>query len=448
MMKFISVLLVCGLASSVHASVRTYFNHNPASQYTDPYRNITRSGDNLEQVIIDNIRSAKESVYLAVMELRLPLVAQALIEKKRQGLDVRVVLEHNYNFSILTQPDSEEQSENQYEASKLAELKALVDLNKNGRYELTELETRDAIYMLKRAGITILDDTSDASRGAGLMHHKFLIVDERKVVFGSANYTLSCIHGDILEPRSRGNANSLIVVESKTFTRFFVQEFMQLWGNGRRGNYGHGKSYRGPQTATVDGMKLTVQFSPTSRRFQWEESVNGLIAEHLKKARESVQAALFVYSDQNLGNMMEPAERKGAQVGVLVEPNFAYRYYSELLDMWGLTFLNSKCVAEPDNRPWKRPVSEAGTPRLNPGDVLHHKFAVVDNKTVIVGSQNWSDAANYLNDETLVVIEGSAISDGYTQEYERLRSRSVMGAPAFLIDQIQEQHEACEGIEP
>ena len=39
--------------------IQVYFNHNQArnSNYTDPYRQINRPGDNLEQVIIDNINS-------------------------------------------------------------------------------------------------------------------------------------------------------------------------------------------------------------------------------------------------------------------------------------------------------------------------------------------------------------------------------------------------------
>ena len=45
-----------------------------------------------------------------------------------------------------------------------------------------------------------------------------------------------------------------------------------------------------------------------------------------------------------------------------------------------------------------------GVPILPKGDLLHDKFAVIDNKTVITGSHNWSEAANHGNDETLIVI--------------------------------------------
>ena len=46
-----------------------------------------------------------------------------------------------------------------------------------------------------------------------------------------------------------------------------------------------------------------------------------------------------------------------------------------------------------------------GTPRLARGDKLHHRCAVIDNKTVVTGSFNWSPSAAHTNDETLLVIQ-------------------------------------------
>lgn len=441
-MKFIN-LLALGLVitTSAFGNVSAYFNHNPQSTYTDPYRNISRNGDNLEQVIIDEIRSAKKSVYLAIQELRLPLIAQALIDKKNEGVDVRVVLEHDYNFNVLAQRDPN--TEGEYEASKLTELKALVDVNRDGRISKEELETRDAIYMLQNAKVPLMDDTSDLSRGSGLMHHKFLVVDGKSTVVSTANFTMSCIHGDILTSSSRGNANSMIVVQSHNFAKIFSDEFAQLWGNGKRGNFGHNKTYRGPLTTTVKGTKITIQFSPTSQRYQWDESVNGLMASHLLKAQRSIKAALFVFSDQKIADAIQKRADSGAEIGVLVEPKFAYRDYSELLDLMGVEMLNIKCQYEAHNNPWKTPAKEAGIPNMPAGDVLHHKFAVVDNKTVIMGSQNWSDAANYINDETLIVVQNSSISEQFTQEYNRIKRSSTLGVPSWLKDKIRKQETTC-----
>ena len=55
-----------------------------------------------------------------------------------------------------------------------------------------------------------------------------------------------------------------------------------------------------------------------------------------------------------------------------------------------------------------------GTPRLSRGDKLHHKFAVIDGKTVITGSFNWSPAAAHTNDETLLVIHSPTLAAHFT----------------------------------
>ncbi len=435
-------LLSVFITTPVLASVKAYFNHNPRTSYAEPYRNVTRSGDNLEQVLINEINLAKKTIFVAVQELRLPLVAKALINKMKAGVDVRVILEHDYNFNALYQRQS---AEDEYEATKLTELKALVDINRDGKLSKSELESRDAVYMLALAKVPVMDDTFDNSAGSGLMHHKFMIVDGKTTVVSSANFTLSCIHGDILSPASRGNANSMVVVKGAAVANLFEEEFLQMWGNGKRGNFGHSKTYRGPVSAKVNGIKITVQFSPTSRRYNWEETANGLMAQNLAKATKSINAALFVFSDQNISNMMEKRSNAGVKTGVLVERKFAFRDYSELLDMAGLAMLNPKCTYEADNKPWNKPSAEIGVPSLNAGDVLHHKFGVVDNRIVIMGSENWSDAANYVNDETVMVIESPGISEQYTQEYKRLKNLSRMGVPATIKQEISRLQRACVG---
>jgi phosphatidylserine/phosphatidylglycerophosphate/cardiolipin synthase-like enzyme len=440
-MKPLLLFIISLISLTGWTSVNTYFNHNASNSYTEPYRNIQRAGDNLEQVLLDQISLAKKTIYIAVQELRLPLVAEALVKKSQQGVDVRIVLEHDYNFTIVDQLPDDEISEK--EASKIQELKAFVDLNKNGVLETSELQKRDAIYILRKAGIPLIDDTSDQSYGSALMHHKFMVVDNKTAIVSTANFTMSCIHGDTLNFSSRGNANSLVVVESSDFARLFTQEFAELWGTGRRGRFGQSKTYRGPKTINVDGINITVQFSPTSRELTWENSVNGLIARHLGRASRSVKAALFVFSEQPLADVLEKVSLDGAEIGVLIERKFAYRYYSELLDMLGLKMRGPNCSFEFGNNPWKQPIEEAGYSNLNQGDVLHHKFAVVDNKTVIVGSQNWSDSANYMNDETLIVIQDNQISDLYTQEYERLKARANFDVPVRVAEEVESWNRSC-----
>ena len=86
---------------------------------------------------------------------------------------------------------------------------------------------------------------------------------------------------------------------------------------------------------------------------------------------------------------------------------------------------------------------EGGMAGSRNGDILHHKFAVVDEKTVIVGSHNWSEAANHQNDEAQLVVESPLISDSYSREYARIKTVSVMGIPPGIATKIKQQEESC-----
>lgn len=103
------------------------------------------------------------------------------------------------------------------------------------------------------------------------------------------------------------------------------------------------------------------------------------------------------------------------------------------------------CYYEAGNRPWQKPLQTVGTPLLPEGDKLHHKYGVVDDRTVIVGSHNWSEAANRGNDEFLLVIEHSTVAAHYKREFERLYSNSRLGLPQHIRDRIQQQLSACGG---
>ncbi|MEM9771876.1 MAG: phospholipase D-like domain-containing protein, partial [Cyanobacteria bacterium P01_D01_bin.73] len=77
------------------------------------------------------------------------------------------------------------------------------------------------------------------------------------------------------------------------------------------------------------------------------------------------------------------------------------------------------------------------------GDLLHHKFAVLDRRTVITGSHNWSQQAARTNDETLIVIENSAIAQHFQREFNRLISTANLGVPKNVRAKINKLKKAC-----
>ncbi|MBM0741548.1 helix-hairpin-helix domain-containing protein [Phormidium sp. CLA17] len=427
--------------------IQVYTNHEPASSYTEPYRQITRDGDNLEQAIIDAISSARSTVDMAVQEFRLPGIAQAMAERQKAGVRIRLILENTYSRPLSSFTAEELNRMEKRDRDRAEETRRIIDQNGDGQLSLDEINNRDALIVLDRANVPRIDDTADGSSGSNLMHHKFVVVDGQTMIVTSANFTTSDVHGDFKSPNSRGNANNLLKIQSPALATLFTEEFNLMWGDGPGGKppsslFGLKKPFRPVRQVMVGNTKVKVQFSPTSRSVSWQQSSNGLIGQTLSSASKSVSMALFVFSDQQLVDLLEPTHQRQVEIKALIDPGFAYRSYSEALDMMGIT-LAEDCKYEASNHPWKPAIATVGVPRMPPGDLLHHKFGIVDQQTVIAGSHNWTNAANNGNDETVLIIHNPVVAAHYQREFERLYTNAIVGIPPAIKKKVEAQAKEC-----
>ena len=422
-------------------NIQVYFNHRDTgdTKYTDDYRNVTRTGDNLEAVVIQAIEQAESSIDVAVQELQLPGIALALARQAQKGIDVRVILDNKYSRAISSFSTSEITELPSRERDRFLQYFQLIDVDNNGVLNSQEINNRDALIILENASIPLIDDTADGSKGSGLMHHKFIVIDGKTVITGSTNFTLSGIHGDLGNLDTKGNVNHLLVIDNRELAQLFTEEFNYMWSDRK---FGLNKISRSPQTITWDKTKIQIQFSPISSKQDWSFSANGLIGQVLNNAHHSIDLALFVFSDQNLADILQDKQQQGIKIKTLIDREFIFRYYSEALDMLGVAMVN-KCQYEANNNPWNNTIQTVGTANLETGDKLHHKIVVIDNNTIITGSQNWSAAANYLNDETVLIIENETVAKHFQQEFARLYQNANLGLPERIDSKIKEQQRKC-----
>lgn len=429
--------------------IQVYFNYSQANRYDEPYRDQNRLGDNLEQVIIDTINRAQTSIDVAIHELNLPGIAQALVRKQQQGVTVRVIVENTYRQPWSQLNRTQVAALPERERDKYDDFMQLADRNQDGTVQGSEALERDALYMLDFAAIPVIDDTADGSKGSGLMHHKFLVIDGKLAVVGSANFTVSGIHGDLDAVDSHGNANHLVVIENEAIAQHLTSEFNLMWGDGPGAQadslFGLQKPPRSTYNVTLaPASTVTLQFSPVSGdRHPWEQSGNGLINATLGTAQTSIDLALFVFSDQKISHGLLQKSQEAVTIRALIDPSFIYRSYSEALDMMGVALPNQHCKYDVDNRPWPQPITTVGIPQLAEGDKLHHKFAVIDQQTVITGSQNWSESANHQNDELVMVIHNPTVAAHFSREFDRLYENASLGVPSWLQTKIQEGQTRC-----
>lgn len=77
------------------------------------------------------------------------------------------------------------------------------------------------------------------------------------------------------------------------------------------------------------------------------------------------------------------------------------------------------------NKSTARAFAARGLEVYSVGPTMHHKFALIDGKTLLNGSGNWSAAADQRFNEALIVLEGrKSLNAAFADEFERLLSHA------------------------
>lgn len=425
-----------------------YFNYrNTSLPYRDPYRNVLLKGDSFEDLLIEAVKKANHSVEIAVQEYRLPRLAKVLASLSKK-ISVRLVLENTYKDSWyeLSQkfPTGEQKTQlTDYQKEKLAEGITFLDRNGDTLISTTEAEEWDGLHILKKSRASILFDDSNGGKGSGLMHHKFVIIDNRELWVTSANFTLSDFYGDYGKLETHGNANSMIRVKNSQMISEFSKEFKELWLK----KFKLQKKFRGRiaiKSSTGNGSQNLgfIQFSPTSKKQPYSDSTNGLIFDVLEKAKTSVKMALFVFSEARLAKAI--SKLNSDSIFLLIDPGFAYRDYSVMYNLLGVSYPRENCATPDPGTVRISSIAPNGrTPSLARGDKFHHKFAVLDSESVIMGSHNWSESANRQNDESILWIKDKALAKEYEDQFDYWFKGARSNIPMSALDEWSKRVSNC-----
>ncbi len=132
----------------------------------------------------------------------------------------------------------------------------------------------------------------------------------------------------------------------------------------------------------------------------------------IKNCRLSILIALGWFTDKDLWDSIIAKCKEGANVEVLIsdkKENSQYgldKKWKELSNYGGKVFVRTK-----DNNA-----------------MMHNKFCIIDFKTVIIGSYNWSRiaSADDGHDENIVIIENEQeLINKYSEEFIRLKNQST-----------------------
>jgi phosphatidylserine/phosphatidylglycerophosphate/cardiolipin synthase-like enzyme len=296
----------------------------------DPATRVNTTAQGLVQVI----NSAQRSLDIAIYELDLEEVGDAILAAKDRGVQVRLVTDSD---------------------------------------EIDELET---LIRLKDQGIPIVPDERSA-----IMHNKFVVVDGQAVWTGSYNFTPNGTYR---------NNNNAIYIQSPQLAQNYTPEFEEMFTDFAFGPTSPANTAY-PQLQIGDSLIETC-FSP-------EDNCMELIIANIKEVQQSIRFMAFSFTHDELGQ----AVRAKAQAGVTVQGIFETRGSETEFSEFGS-------------------MKQAGLDVWQDGNpyTLHHKVFILDDKTVVTGSLNFSENAANSNDENVLIIHNADIAKQYVAEFERV----------------------------
>ncbi|NXN74225.1 PLD6 hydrolase, partial [Himantopus himantopus] len=119
----------------------------------------------------------------------------------------------------------------------------------------------------------------------------------------------------------------------------------------------------------------------------------------LLSARRSLEICLFAFSSPQLGHAVRLLHRRGVRVRIVTDAQYMGLQGSQigLLRHAGIQVRHDQ---------------ESG--------YMHHKFAIVDRRTLITGSLNWTTQAIQNNRENVLVMEDAEYVKPFLDEFERI----------------------------
>jgi phosphatidylserine/phosphatidylglycerophosphate/cardiolipin synthase-like enzyme len=233
----------------------------------------------LDEKLTAFINTAQASVDMAIYQLDLPNVTQALIDAKKRGAAVRVA----------------------------ADIDIYQDPKENPSFK-----------QLEKAGIKVVGGNPNA-----IMHDKFVVVDGKAVWTGSWNFTTNDTY--------RYNNNG-ILIQSPELARNYTATFEKMF---RDGLFGPKRKPGGTTPRlTLGGVTVENYFAP-------EDKVAQKIVARLSKAQKTVDFLAFSFTDDDMGKAIMDRAKAGVKVRGVFETTGSETQYSEYgimkkagLDVW------------------------------------------------------------------------------------------------------------------
>lgn len=127
--------------------------------------------------------------------------------------------------------------------------------------------------------------------------------------------------------------------------------------------------------------------------------IQDTILKELDNAQVSISLAMAWFSNEILLSKLKEKKEEGVRVEIVIYDDGVNKRTG--VDLSGFDYIKV---------------------RGQRGGIMHNKFCVIDNQVILHGSYNWSNNAEYRNDETLQVSRDPNLATEFSVEFRNLRN--------------------------
>jgi phosphatidylserine/phosphatidylglycerophosphate/cardiolipin synthase-like enzyme len=165
-----------------------------------------------------------------------------------------------------------------------------------------------------------------------------------------------------------------------------------------------------------------VRFTTPQRTGTPPSGSSGRLDERLVQiidgAQQSVDIASYDFGLDNVADAVIRAHKRGVDVRMVTDTDNL------------------------ENKPLQR-VIEAGVPVVDDKRraLMHHKFAVIDGRTLVTGAWNFAERDTYRHNNNTVIFDSSALARNFTSEFEKMFTSRTFGPtkPKTVPNPVVEQ---------
>lgn len=245
-------------------------------------------------------------------------------------------------------------------------------------------------------------------KGGHLMHDKFIVRDGASVWSGSGNFT----NGGLLL-----QDNNFFTIDSPAVAAAYAKTFGDLSSPGHSAS--HTTPAAGlPTKVKIGNIPVTISFST---QVGASEDIETQVQNLLKGAKKIRVIAMLISDPGILGSLL--ALKNKDIMGVLDPNEMKVVMRKKKADDPNFWFAHGDPRFVAAN---SHPFNKSGK---DTNDFMHNKVMIIDDKTVITGSYNFSENAE-ANDENLLIFESSALAAAYNKYFNALFAQyKKTGAP-------------------